>query len=149
MVAIVKRNGGGGGSRTRVRKHSTWASTCLSRTLSVSRQVPFGPGPFRLILIRGSLRLHQALTVAIPLVDVLSRSAGVTWKDGSLSSYSVVIIVCDYMFSRRLTSGQESSTCSQCFFAPVEPVSPPFSQRTIPPEAVEHAMLIMECGSCV
>ena len=142
-----QENGGGGGSRTRVRKHSTWASTCLSRSLSVSHRGPSGRGPLRLILIRVSRLSHQALTVAIPLVDALSRSAGVTWKDGSLSSYGVVIIVCDYMFSRRFTSRQESSTCSQCFFAPVEPVSPPFSQRTLPPKAVAHPMMIMKCGS--
>ena len=34
---------------------------------------------------------------AIPLVDALTWSAGKTGEDGSLSSYSVGIIVCDYV----------------------------------------------------
>ena len=94
---LKAKDGGGGGSRTRVRKHSTWASTCLSRTLIVSPRGPFGRGPFGLILIRVSRLSHQARTIAIPLVDALSRPAGVAWKDGSLCSYGVVIIVCAYI----------------------------------------------------
>ncbi len=35
-----------------------------------------------------------------PAVCALTGSAGVIRQDGSLSSYSVVIIVCDYIYSR-------------------------------------------------
>ena len=127
-------NGGGGGSRTRVRKYSTWASTCLSRTLVVGLRDPFGPGSLSLILIKVSRVSHQAVAVAIPLVDAQTGFAGVTRQDGSLSRYGVVIIVCDYIFgSHRFTSGQESSTCSQCFIIPVEAVSPPNFERSFEP----------------
>ena len=76
---------------------------------------------------------HRHPESAVLLVDAPSRVAGLSrWNGSCLSSYGVVIIVCDYMFSRRFTSGQESSTCSQCFFAPVEPVSPPNFERPFP-----------------
>ena len=121
------RNGGGGGSRTRVRKHSTWASTCLSRSLCVSHQGPSGRGPFKLILIRVSRLSHQALTVAIPLVDALSRSAGVTWKDGSLSRYGVVIIVCDYIyFPVVLRADRKARHAANASLPPSNPFRPHF-----------------------
>jgi len=67
---------------------------------------------------------------AVLLVDAPSGVAGISrWNGSCLSSYGVIIIVCDYMFSRRFTSGQESSVCSQCFFVPVESVSPPIVSR--------------------
>ena len=121
------KNGGGGGSRTRVRKHSTRASTCLSRILSVSLQGPSGPGPLKLILISVSRLSHQALTVAIPLVDALSRPAGVAWKDGSLCRYGVVIIVCDYIyFPVVLRADRKARHAANASLPPSNPFRPHF-----------------------
>jgi hypothetical protein len=65
--------------------------------------------------------------MAIPLVDVLIRSAGLTWQGAGLfmrpGHMHNHLRLC--LNSRRLTSRQESSVCSRSFFVPVESVSPP------------------------
>ena len=119
--------GGGGGSRTRVRKHSTRASTYLAWNIgfAVSRRIqarcvmgyPVRVSPFR----------NRRSGSAILLVGAPSGTAGSSRWDASrlkrLEHIHNHLRIC--LSSRRFTSGQESSVCSQSFFIPVEAVSPP------------------------
>ena len=41
---LSRRNGGGGGNRTRVRKHSAFGSTCLAASLILAAAPPDGQG---------------------------------------------------------------------------------------------------------
>ena len=76
--------GGGGGSRTRVRKHSTWASTYLSWNLNFALQNSFRLDSWKASLQKFRRFCHRHPELAIPLVDVLIKSAGVTWQDAGL-----------------------------------------------------------------
>jgi len=90
--------GGGGGSRTRVRKHSTRASTYLSWTLNFAPQDSFRQDSWRASLLKFRRFRHRQPEATIPLVDALIRSAGLTWQDtGYLCSQSIFIIICDYV----------------------------------------------------
>jgi len=42
-----------------------------------------------------------------------------------LSSYCVIIIICDYIYVPIVYRADRSSVCSQSFFIPVETISPP------------------------
>jgi hypothetical protein len=75
---------GGGGSRTRVRKHSTQASTYLSRILNFvllvsSRQDTRSTSPLRFRRI-----CHRRAESTILLVDALAGSAGKIRQDAGL-----------------------------------------------------------------
>jgi hypothetical protein len=53
------------------------------------------------------------------------------WRtNGRLSGHCVVIIVCDYIYFRRLTRWRNSA-CNLSIFIPVEAVSPPKNRKIV------------------
>ena len=75
-VACKAKRGGGGGSRTRVRKYSTWASTYLSRILNFMLLVSSRQDTSSTSLLRFRRFCHRRAESTILLVDVLAGSAG-------------------------------------------------------------------------
>jgi hypothetical protein len=124
VVGLV--NGGGGGNRTPVRKHSAKASTCLVRdfnlvsrtahTQAADRPATYcfgpvrgggGPDPYptewRSVPGRGRTRAERHSTLGC---------------EGEL-------FVRSYVFAHRIIEPVERSACNFRFLSPVEPKSPP------------------------
>lgn len=120
--------GGGGGSRTRVRKSSAQASTYLFRILVFVLQVPSGPGPWKLILIRVSPAQHQAIRANYPASRRPSRGRerkpGRTVAMQLQRSYNRLRLYLNSHWIYERTG--KRSVCSRSFSIPVEAVSPPW-----------------------
>ncbi len=136
--SFSSKNGGGGGSRTRVRKYSTVGVYILSPAKAVYRAAnPPGQGLRHTILPEFRQADGRRARPAIPLRDVLSSPAGEGRKDGSLKrlqrKHSRLRL---YLSSTGLTRWVETSVCSPSLHTPVEPVSPPcFDGLGIRPKA--------------
>jgi len=66
-----------------------------------------------------------------PAVDALIGSAGVIRQDGSLSGYSVVIIVCDYIYSRQFNERAGARYAAKVSISPSKPLRPPFAEMML------------------
>ena len=72
----LAKAGGGGGSRTRVRKYSTWASTYVSRIFNFMLLVSSRLDTRSTSLLKFRRFCHRRAEATILLVDVLTGSAG-------------------------------------------------------------------------
>ena len=121
-------SGGGGGSRTRVRKSSAQASTYLFRILVFVLQVPSGRGLWKLILIRVSLLQHQTIRNRYPASRRPSRGRerkpGRTVAMQLQRSYNRLRLYLNSHWIYERTG--KRSVCSRSFSIPVEAVSPPW-----------------------
>ncbi len=128
FTSFRTKTGGGGGSRTRVRKYSTKASTYISRILSVGRQSAFGQAIERLIPVKVLAPAEPAIGSSQPAnrrpFQTRRQNLEGRWLKQPERSYNRLRLC---LGSRRFTCGQESTVCSLSFIIPVEAVSPPQS----------------------
>ena len=120
-------HGGGGGSRTRVRKHSTQASTYLSRKLGFMFLVSSRQDTRSTSLLRFRRYCHRQSESTILLVDARAgcagktrRGAGLIMRPGHIHNRLRLCLKPHRIYER---TGR--SVCSSSFFIPVEAVSPP------------------------
>ena len=67
---------------------------------------------------------------AFPRVDALTQACGRAWQNGScLSSYSVIIIVCDYIIAHSFTRCKQARYATNTSASPSKPVRPHFKEQ--------------------
>lgn len=128
LPKIKDKTGGGGGSRTRVRKCSPLVSTCLVPGLKVRIWHAAGTERTRCYSVKISPAYVQTPSTSQPVESTLR--SGLTGEDrgngsGLLSRYSVVIIVGDYnLVSISFTSRRKLGMQRRAYTSPSKPFRP-------------------------
>ena len=106
--------GGGGGSRTPVRKYSTVTSTCLAQVLKFRFSDLPGAGYLKNYpkLSFAAVSLGANLPLSCFNYAPFCLTGVDRWHADYLSSQSLVIIVCDYILFYLFNEPVETSTCS-------------------------------------
>ncbi len=124
-------NGGGGGSRTRVRRHSTRASTGLDQVLVWVQKGPL----IRLFCTQPSWSFNRYAGRRTYLASLIRSSLSLAYQASAvralavLCSQGVIVVVGNYYFAACFTRPRGTSACNPCFIASVEAVAPPWSMK--------------------